>query len=637
MSFANNITSDQTFRIKSIQDPLATLLGYYVTSTAAINVEDSPPVPKTNENAIHLQQIAKYILNSNHPELVFHIHGYSVSEENSRERYDKTFKDAALHLTSGNHVFIGYRWPSENPKQDSPPPDKIKPISFIDKVGFSFQSLPTLPLGILISACAYGLVAIFLALWGNTAVYLPWTFLIIVLITAIVGFGLRALGDAKGFLSIFPHGFFLVFFALLIGVIAIFTPVSNSPNLFLISIIVISILLLGLVLALIFLRLSTYPRDRSRASNYGVNDLVKFFQYLEKEIAKECNVQKLHSSEWKLWHEPRTEGDRPRIKVSFIAHSLGCEVATQTIRILSDVFDKHALSINPTPKIGKIFSLGRLILVAPDIPVESILTARSNVLTSSLRRCEEAYIFSNEADLALRLASTVANYFSFPYRTRFRGYKLGNITVNRQSFKQKLTSENYGVRNCVNSDFQQLEDTHQFLEIRASDIERKTLIGDGCLLPANSVPAQGFDIADYFTYFDCTDYEEVDSQGVHKSFLSLSQKKSALNFWWDYIWVSIAYFLGFPRKIDVHGGYFQGEFSNRLINELAFLGYKGLLLRFQDPANKDFTQFDKLTNIQQNDLFEKFSKVCKEKYIQIVLASKDVPNVTCSNLNKTNP
>lgn len=41
----------------------------------------------------------------------------------------------------------------------------------------------------------------------------------------------------------------------------------------------------------------------------------------------------------------------------------------------------------------------------------------------------EVHVFTNEADLALRLASTAANFISFPARTGFSGYRLGNLTV----------------------------------------------------------------------------------------------------------------------------------------------------------------------------------------------------------------
>jgi hypothetical protein len=42
---------------------------------------------------------------------------------------------------------------------------------------------------------------------------------------------------------------------------------------------------------------------------------------------------------------------------------------------------------------------------------------------------KEVHVFTNEGDLALRLASTAANYFSFPARSRLSGYRLGNLTL----------------------------------------------------------------------------------------------------------------------------------------------------------------------------------------------------------------
>jgi hypothetical protein len=410
----------------------------------------------------------------------------------------------------------------------------------------------------------------------------------------------------------------LIASALVVLAIATLCPIAKSPNLFLVPLIVICTFVVGLILALILLRLSAYPRDRFRASNYGVLDLVRFFQDLQKEILAECNTANLQSVRWKLIEKRESQSDKIRIKISFIAHSLGCEVATQTIRILSDVFDPEALEDKPSPEIGNVFSLGRLVLVAPDIPVESILTSRANFLRASLNRCEEAYIFSSEADLALRLASTAANYFSFPSRTRFRGYKLGNVTVNRQAFKRNLKLSDYGIFNCDYTDFSQPSPPHDHLEIRASSIERKSLNDKNFI-------AQDEDnnIADVFTYFDCTDYQELPNQGR----LSFAKKQPALNLI-DYIELLIAYFLGFPRPINVHGGYFDGEFCPNLINELAFLGYKGLLLRYLDstPQQRDSSQFDRLSTHEKNNLFLKLSQDCQNKYIQVLLASKPVPN-----------
>ncbi len=529
MSLLQNITSEQTFSIVAIapnQNLFSKVLGYYVTSTASINVEDSPEAQQTNVNLVELEKIAKYLINSSQPELVLHIHGYAVSENDAKGRYKLAYDyadSANSHLAPTNHVFVGYRWPAENPKRDNPLLGQGKPIYFLDKVGFAFQALPTLLLGFLISSLVFGFVAVLLLVSQNVTTNLILTFMLIFVFSSALGFGIRKLADATKFLPIIPNGLILVFFALVIGAIATLSSISKNPNIFLVPLILICILLLGLVVALIALRLSTYPRDRYRASNYGVIDLVRFFQYLEKAILDECKDQTINVSEWKLADEHRNKGEKTRIKISFIAHSLGCEVATQAIRILSDVFDTHALN-KPTPKIGNVFSLGRLVLVAPDIPLETILSSRANYLKSSLRRCEEAYVFCNEADLALRLASTAANYFSFPFRTRIRGYKLGNVTFNRQSFKNKLESKNYGVVNCSNSNFSQPDNPSKYLEIRASAIERK------CLTDSEfKIPTAAKDIADYFTFFDCTDYEDVPNHGL----LSFSKKQSALNLWFD--------------------------------------------------------------------------------------------------------
>ncbi|MGC8710875.1 MAG: alpha/beta hydrolase [Leptodesmis sp.] len=177
----------------------------------------------------------------------------------------------------------------------------------------------------------------------------------------------------------------------------------------------------SIILALILLRLSTYFRDNYRATNYGVPDLVELIRQLDLAVVQ------MRQSKGRPTNEPR-------IKLSFIGHSMGCFVVTNTIRILSDVFDPPSINKTPTAEIGNVFCLERLILVAPDIPVETVIPRRANFLRASLRRCQEAYIFASEGDLAVRLASTAANYFSFPARTKFSGYRLGNLTVQRQTY-----------------------------------------------------------------------------------------------------------------------------------------------------------------------------------------------------------
>jgi hypothetical protein len=632
MSTLSYLPSEQIYTLsplEALEDDSAKIPAYYLRSTATIDVEDFYETQTEYLlNKLELKKIAQFLINSEQPELVLHIHGYANSERDAINRYQQAYNyvnSEEANLTPNNYVFIGYRWPAENPTQDDPPPGKSKPISFVDKIVYSFQSLPNLPLAILIIALIFGLIGITLSLWTNVAANFLLTSLIIIVFASVVGIGLTNLAQATRFLPIIPNGLIMVIVALAVGAIATLTPIAKNPNLFFVPIIVVSTFIVGAIVTLIALRLSAYPRDRFRASNYGVLDLVRFFQDLQKEIMEECKVRNLPSHTWKLIEERESQSDKIRIKLSFIAHSLGCEVATQAIRVLSDVFDPEALDDRPSPKIGNVFSLGRLVLVAPDIPVESILTSRANFLRASLRRCEEAYVFSNEADLALRLASTAANYFSFPSRTRFRGYKLGNITVNRQAFTQNLDLSNYGIINCEHGNYSQPSKPLECLEIRASSIERQSLNGQGFQAQDNDS-----NIGDFFTYFDCTDYQETPNQGL----LSFAKRQPALNLL-DYIQLVIAYFFKFPRYIDVHGGYFDGKLCENLINELAFLGYKGLLLKYLDstPQQRDSNQFDGLSQQEKNNLFLKFSQDCQNKYIQVILASQDVPNAVSRRIH----
>ena len=263
--------------------------------------------------------------------------------------------------------------------------------------------------------------------------------------------------------------------------------------------------------------------------------------------------------------------------------------------------------------IGKTFILGRLVLLAPDIPVETIISRRANFLASSLRRCQEAYIFSNEGDLALRLASTAANYFSFPAKTHFSGYKLGNITVKHFAKKDsKILSSLYS-RNgnpkkyqpkygFINNQSGRLLPSLQYLEIRASDKEHRNLQEDPFVL--NTQQQEGDLASQKVTYFDCTDYIDQkikadpespkDNTGNYQGILTYALKKSALNLG-DYVCLTIAYFFrvnhrnnktsgGFgvedEKWINTHGGYFDGKFIQALICDLAFFGIEHVQTSF---------------------------------------------------------
>lgn len=587
------------------------VLGYYLVSTATIHVEDTPSEPDRRAVEQELKKIALHLINSDEPQLTIAIHGYANRKSRTQER-DKKIYEYAKNICAANNVFIGYRWPAENPAKDDPEPGSSKPKSFVDKIKFAFQSLPTLLLGILISTSVLGIITVYLLLGKSTTSNLVVTFLSIFILSALLGFLLSSLGEANKFLPPIPNGLILVLFACLIGAIATRTlTIPINPDSLLVLLAVIFVLFFGVVLGLIALRLSTYPGDRYRAGNYGVIDLVEFIRQIDQALVEDERFNK------------------SRVRLSFISHSLGCEVVTQAIRILSDVFEPNSIETseenltgkNPSSKIGRVFSLGRLVLVAPDIPVESILSGRANFLRSSLRRCEEAYIFSNEADLALRLASTAANYFSFPARTRFRGYKLGNVTakhfIDRFDRRNRRLKDNqkYGIVNLNNGEDNR---PHKNIEVRASNLEHRRL--DELLQSENEEKkkqiAEEEAVADFFTYFDCTDYvdfegeptKSVPQNGKPKGVVSHAPRRAALNLWWDYIILCFAYFFSIPRHINVHGGYFKGKFSQQLIYELAFLGFQRFL-------SKNF----------KNGSLDDLSKDCQKRGIQVVLASKALP------------
>lgn len=260
-----------------------------------------------------------------------------------------------------------------------------------------------------------------------------------------------------------------------------------------------------------------------------------------------------------------------RIKLTFIGHSMGAYVVTSAVRILSDVFDLNSIGTLglsnkiPTSDIGNVFALERLVLVAPDIPINTILSGRANFLRSSLRRFTETYLFSNEGDLALRIASTVANYFSFPARTRESGYRLGNVAIK--------DNEGYGIINLNHIRQQQHKELLNMLFVDSFNI-RKTLAKVQEEFHLEEVVDRE-EIASLFTYFDCTDYTDKTTKinSKRRRILSIVKLRWEPR-WIYYIRLSIAYALGIK---DTHGGYFQGQFSQQAIYRLAFLGFGGFL------------------------------------------------------------
>lgn len=527
---------------KSDQEKIS---GYLVVSTAKLNVEteeqnsnrslslvanknffninDGQTEPSAQEM---IEKIAKSLQSSPEPEIIINIHGYSSTPSDTEIGCKKIYEYVNAHIQQPNkYIFIGYRWPSENPTKTD------ESGSFGQKLINAFSSLPTL-------------LAINLALG----------------LTFSIGSAIVLL-----FLNI----------------------LSNSAVHFFTAILVLSGIVSSVIFTFIILRISTYFRDTYRASNYGVTDLVELIRQLDHTVKLPANK---------------------RIKLSFISHSMGCFVVTDVIRILSDIFDVKSINKKPDSDIGNVFRLGRLVLVAPDIPVESILPGRANFLRSSLRRCEEAYIFCNEGDLALRFTSTTANYFSFPARTRISGYRLGNITVKHFNNKNDLVGNTprYGVVNLHKQEYgkgYRLDNPYKYLEIRSSSREHRRLeeiteISEGRVQPA-----------DVFTYFDCTDYKEnqINQIGI----VSSAIQKPAINFG-NYIFLTLAFIRKSinsrdPQGVDTHTGYFEGGFSQKAIYELAFLGFQGFLLSLSIQGD-------------ESEQISLFSQRCQEKQIQVILA-----------------
>ena len=507
-------------------------------------------------------------------ELVITVHGYNTSRRRGQAWYGNIFKYVNRHdpniMANPNQVFIGYRWPSEN----------VKLGRFLE----SLLALPPLPRDIFI--------------------------------TGVVGF-----------LLFVGLQIFALDRSLWGGVLSVAFGVA---------------MVLGLLMfALVVLRLVGYFRDNYRANNFGVLDLVELLRQIDHAMVKHAaeemypglaqaspmeraRSQAQARSYWAR-HSPKN-----RVKLSFIGHSMGAFVVTNVVRILSDVFDDvfdtDSIGQRPNSNIGDVFRLERLVLASPDIPVLTIITSRANFLASSLRRFSESYLFSSEGDIALRIASTAANYIAFPSRTQARGYRLGNVALrnpqNSQNPASRLrywrrrggplrnpqnpagTPADYGLINLNALDQEFPPDlplseaiaqakNHNVMKSLFLTFKRFQSRGVVTLASLFEDPASACGksnqatIADLFTYFDCTDYVDVRCNLANDTcsdqptgLLTKAQGKPVLKTW-DYFWLTLDYATG---RRDVHGGYFEGQFSQQLIYGLAFLGFGNYLKTFHaDP------------------------------------------------------
>ena len=553
--------------------------GYFVISTAPINVEDPSQVNSQTDPEIFIQQITQHLKDHEEDaEILVMIHGYNTGQSGAEWWYKTTCEYISQHYQKAPKglLVVGYRWSSEIFSED-------ESESFKDKIKFTQQALPRL-LGLI---SRLGIVGIIVGLIGT-----------------IVGI-FAALSRTSG-----------VEILLAFVVLLILSLIAISP-----------------ILTIVALRLTGYFRDTFRATHYGVSDLVEFIRQLDQALVQKVGDDDRQTSS--DWHQRR-------IRLSFIGHSMGAFVVTNAVRILSDVFDPGSigsLDVNnrnkcPSSEIGNVFCLGKLVLVAPDIPAEAIVSGRANTLRSSLRRFQEAYLFCNEGDMALKLASTSANYFSFPAKTRDGGYRLGNVMVRNPLVRGKR-SRQVDTLSIINQseDGQLLTLTglgfldYLFIREQKPLSERQLQVG----LEENQRS-----IAELFTYFDCTNYQEKyrnpkTGQEKEVGIVSHALGKSFLSFK-DYVSLSLDFFSG---KIDTHGGYIfssqnrpQPELSKRLIYGLSCLGFDGFLETlktdafFERSLAKIADLHPNLTAVQQEKmaLLQTLSHLCGDRGMQVLLA-----------------
>ena len=96
---------------------------------------------------------------------------------------------------------------------------------------------------------------------------------------------------------------------------------------------VVCVLLILAAVTLALLRGIVYFRDVYRATNYGVPDLVEVIRQIDREV-----VQRLRDL-----GDREAPPQRPRIALSFVGHSMGGLIVTNSIRVLSDVFRKDVI------------------------------------------------------------------------------------------------------------------------------------------------------------------------------------------------------------------------------------------------------------------------------------------------------
>jgi len=168
-------------------------------------------------------------------------------------------------------------------------------------------------------------------------------------------------------------------------------------------------------------------------------------------------------------------------------------------------------------------------------------------------------------------ARAPANYFVFPTRKRRHGFRLGNV---------EILSSQYGLLKVPATDFLSTLRIGKLTVQKLYDaLEHARLTRNSAAAPAQTSLPQ------VFTYFDCTDYVEPAADGGREVGLLTFAKclkrndPNAFMSWYSHLHLLGAYIFC-HQKPNVHGGYFEGALSQRLIYRLACLGYQETVTAF---------------------------------------------------------
>ncbi|MBW4620895.1 MAG: hypothetical protein KME17_16250 [Cyanosarcina radialis HA8281-LM2] len=91
-------------QIKIDESSSGNVLGYYLTSTATIHVEEPHEEPNKELLDNEINKIAKHLIDTQNPQLTIYIHGYANTKNNSRDRSKIIYKYAAINNSYINRI-----------------------------------------------------------------------------------------------------------------------------------------------------------------------------------------------------------------------------------------------------------------------------------------------------------------------------------------------------------------------------------------------------------------------------------------------------------------------------------------------------------------------------------------------------